>query len=422
MRIYIYWIMPILMVVAFIAWCNVTDNSLTNQEKSDGWLLLFDGSTLNGWHDYNGNTLTAPWKVENGEIIAEGQGSDEKGYIVTDRQFDNFILCWDWKISKGGNSGMLYHVLEGSRFNLPYLTGPEYQLIDDVNFPEKLEEWQKCGADYAMYLPDKSRVQINPAGEWNNSKIVFDNGHVEYWMNGKESLEFEAWSPDWFSRKQKGKWAGAPEYGLSQKGVICLQDHGYPAWFKNIKIKELPGKDKEPLSLFNRRDLKGWITYGKEKWFVQDSLLVCESGPEKGYGYLATENYYRDFDLTADFRQVSNGNSGIFFRSVVEGTTISGWQVEVAPKGYDTGAIYESYGRGWLNQIPDDKESILKQGEWNTMRIKVAGPEVTTWLNGKLMTYLNDSLIGRSNGRIALQIHDGGGIKVQWKNLIIKQL
>ncbi len=409
-------------VFIFLSGCNQKENALTQEEKDSGWELLFDGTTLNGWRDYNGTVLTGPWEVENGTIKADGKGSDASGYIVTDKQYENFILSWDWKISEGGNSGVLYHVIENQKFQVPYVTGPEYQLIDDVNFPDPLEEWQKCGADYAMYLPDKAKLHVNPAGQWNNSKIVFDNGHVEYWMNGVKTLEFEAWTHDWFTRKNSGKWEKAPEYGLASTGVICLQDHGYPAWFRNMKIKQLPKKEKAAVSLFNGKDLDGWITYGTEKWYVQDSLLICESGPDKGYGYLATRQYFKDFDLSADFKQISNGNSGIFFRSTVEGTTISGWQVEVAPKGNDSGGVYESYGRGWLHQIPDDKENILKQGEWNTMRVKVVGPEVTTWLNGQEMTHLNDSLIGRGNGRIALQIHDGGGIKVQWKNLILKQL
>jgi hypothetical protein len=177
-----------------------------------------------------------------------------------------------------------------------------------------------------------------------------------------------------------------------------------------------------PVSLFNGVDLTGWIIYGTELWYVEDSLLVCESGPDKKYGYLDTDRYYKDFDLSVDFRQISDGNSGVFFRSTVEGTRVSGWQVEVAPEGQDTGGIYESYGRGWLVQIPDEKESVLKPGEWNTMRIKVVGPELTTWLNGTEMVQLNDSIIGNADGRIALQIHDGGGIKVQWKNLIIESL
>jgi hypothetical protein len=409
-------------VFIFLSGCNQKENTLTQEEKDSGWELLFDGTTLNGWRDYNGTVLTGPWEVESGTIKADGKGSDASGYIVTDKQYENFILSWDWKISEGGNSGVLYHVIENRKFQVPYVTGPEYQLIDDVNFPDPLEEWQKCGADYAMYLPDKAKLHVNPAGQWNNSKIVFDNGHVEYWMNGVKTLGFEAWTHDWFTRKNSGKWEKAPEYGLASTGVICLQDHGYPAWFRNMKIKQLPKKEKAAVSLFNGKDLDCWIEYGTEKWYVQDSLLICESGPDKGYGYLATRQYFKDFDLSADFKQISNGNSGIFFRSTVEGTTISGWQVEVAPKGNDSGGVYESYGRGWLYQIPDDRENILKQEEWNTMRIKVIGPEVTTWLNGQEMTHLNDSLIGRGIGRIALQIHDGGGIKVQWKNLILKQL
>jgi hypothetical protein len=411
-----------LMLLLGVSSCQVEQNRLTDQEKQDGWELLFDGTTMKGWRDFNNDSLTGPWTVENGTIKAEGHGNDENGYIVTNEQFDNFILSWDWKISKGGNSGMLYHVIENKKFAVPYVTGPEYQLIDNINFPGKLEEWQKCGADYAMYLPDSAKLHINPAGEWNNSKIVFDNGHVDYWMNGEKTLEFEAWTPDWLSRKQSGKWKNSPEYGMSSTGVICLQDHGYPAWFRNVKIKKLPKKEKPVASLFNGVDLSNWIKYGTELWYVQDSMLVCESGPDKQYGYLATQQYYRDFDFSVDFKQVSNGNSGIFFRSTVDSTTVSGWQVEVAPPGHDSGGIYESYGRGWLHQIPDDQENILKPGDWNTMRIKVLGSEVTTWLNNIEMTQLNDSLIERANGRIALQIHNGGGIKVLWKNFKIKEL
>lgn len=398
-------------------------NVLTAKEKADGWELLFDGKTLNGWRDYNGKTLTEPWHVVDGCIQAKGDGSDASGYMVTDREFENFILSWDWKLSKGGNSGMLYHVVERPQYAVPYITGPEYQLIDEPNFPEKLEEWQKTGADYAMHVPDKSKMNVRPYGEWNNSRIVFDNGHVEHWLNGKKILEFEAWTDDWHILKNSGKWATAPEYGLAHKGVICLQDHGYPASFRNIKIKQLPRKSGKKVTLFNGKNLDGWDAYGTERWYVEDGLLVCESGPDKQYGYLATRNYYDDFDLTLEFKQEADGNSGVFIRSFVEeGAKVNGWQVEVAPKGYDTGGIYESYGRGWLIQIPDERENILKEGEWNTMRIRVKGDNVQTWLNGEQMVNINDAKIGAGKGRIALQIHDGGGIKVVWRNLKLTTL
>lgn len=176
------------------------------------------------------------------------------------------------------------------------------------------------------------------------------------------------------------------------------------------------------VSLFNGKDLTGWKIYGTEKWYVDKGQLVCESGPDKKYGYLATEKFYKNFDLTVEFLQESNGNSGVFFHSTIEGVKIAGWQCEVAPKGQDTGGIYESYGRGWLKKIDDDKENILKPGKWNKMRLRVEGPRVQTWLNGKPMVDISDEKIGKANGSIALQIHDGGGIRVRWRNLIVEEL
>ncbi|NQU84937.1 MAG: DUF1080 domain-containing protein [Mariniphaga sp.] len=174
--------------------------------------------------------------------------------------------------------------------------------------------------------------------------------------------------------------------------------------------------------LFNGKNLDGWKIHGTEKWYVEDGLLVCESGPDKAYGYLSTEKFYNNFELTLEFKQQANGNSGVFIRSTFEGTKVSGWQVEVAPPNHDTGGIYESYGRGWLVQIPDEKEHILKMGEWNKMKIRVVGGRVITWLNGTQMVDIEDEKIGEGKGAIALQIHDGGGIKVMWRNLVVTEL
>ena len=176
------------------------------------------------------------------------------------------------------------------------------------------------------------------------------------------------------------------------------------------------------ISLFNGENLDGWIKHGTELWYASNGEIVCESGPDKGYGYLSTEQFYDDFVLTVEFKQEANGNSGIFFRSTLEGTKISGWQVEVAPPGSNSGGIYESYGRGWLIKPDPSKDSALKMGEWNLMKIRVKGNKVKTWLNGVQMISINDEKIGKGKGAIALQIHDGGGIKVRWKNLILKKI
>ena len=178
----------------------------------------------------------------------------------------------------------------------------------------------------------------------------------------------------------------------------------------------------ETISLFNGENLDGWIIYGTEKWYVEDYELVCESGPDKEYGYLGTEENFDDFILTLQFKQENNGNSGVFFRSSVDGTKVKGWQVEVAPPGLHSGGIYESYGRGWLIKPDSAKDSVVKMGEWNSMKIKVISDEVTTSINGIEMIKIKDSIIGKGIGGVALQIHDGGGIKVRWKNLKIQKL
>lgn len=173
----------------------------------------------------------------------------------------------------------------------------------------------------------------------------------------------------------------------------------------------------QEMSLFNGEDLTGWTIYGTEKWYVEDGLLISESGPDKQYGYLATDKYYDDFILTLEFKQEANGNSGVFVRSTVDGTKVSGWQVEVAPPGHNTGGVYESYGRGWLIKPDPKKDKVLKEGEWNTMKIKLSGDSLTSWLNGTEMVSITDEKIGDGKGSIALQIHDGGGIKVKWRNI-----
>ena len=175
-------------------------------------------------------------------------------------------------------------------------------------------------------------------------------------------------------------------------------------------------------SLFNGKNLDGWQAHGTEKWYVEKGELICESGPDKAYGYLSTTDNYQDFELTLEFRQEANGNSGVFIRSGIEGVKISGWQVEVAPKGLYTGGVYESYGRGWLIKPAPEKEEVLKEGKWNKLKIRVVADRLTSWLNGTEMVDITDEKIGQGKGFIALQIHDGGGIKVRWRKINIKEL
>lgn len=206
---------------------------------SSEWVSLFDGKTLQGWHGFNKTQQVTNWTVKEGALVCHGVAKDaEGGDLVTDAEYENFELIWDWKIAPGGNSGLMYHVVEDKKYKAPYETGPEYQLIDDVGFPHKLEEWQKTGCDYGMNQAGPNK-KLKPAGEWNTSKIIFNKGHVEHWLNGEKILEFNAWSEQWKKEKNEGKWKDYPDYGAAIKGKIALQDHGDKAAFKNIKIREL---------------------------------------------------------------------------------------------------------------------------------------------------------------------------------------
>lgn len=213
------------------------DNTLTPSEKKSGWKLLFDGKSLNGWRTYQ-NKAANSWSVKDGVFYCKGSSTDKsdmRADMISEKQYENFDLSIDWKISPQGNSGILYLVTE--EFKAAYLSGPEYQIIDDVNFPQKLEDWQKTGANYAM--DPAPTAAPKPVGQWNTTRIVVNKGHVQHWLNGKKLLEYQMWTDEWKKKKTEGKWKDAPGYGVSKKGHIGLQDHGSEAWFKNLKIKEL---------------------------------------------------------------------------------------------------------------------------------------------------------------------------------------
>jgi hypothetical protein len=212
-------------------------NVLTDAEKSEGWKLLFNGKSLDGWHIYKGKTSSG-WVAEDGILHclgSEKDKSDKRADLTSNDTFDNFELELDWKLSPKGNSGIIY--LASEEFEAAYLSGPEYQLIDDENFPEKLEGWQKTGANYAMSAPLVAASK--PIGEWNHAKIIVNKGHVEHWLNGQKTAEYEMGSAEWKKAKETGKWKDAKGYGATKKGHIDLQDHGSEAWFKNVKIKQL---------------------------------------------------------------------------------------------------------------------------------------------------------------------------------------
>ncbi|MDN5216816.1 DUF1080 domain-containing protein [Fulvivirgaceae bacterium BMA12] len=230
-------------------------------ETESDWIYLFDGTSTKGWRAYNGDALPPGWVVRNGELTFDtelGLEQDYKGgtdIIYGLEEFDNFELYLEWKLPKGGNSGIFYHLKEG--YNGPPEVAPEYQLIDDENYasmhdltayntslgytenPEELKPLQMTASDYAMHPADPSKKVLHPVGEWNSSKIVFTPEKVEHWLNGKKVLSFVPWSKEWYEKKNSDKWKNSEDYGRFKTGYIGLQDHASPIWFKNIKIRKL---------------------------------------------------------------------------------------------------------------------------------------------------------------------------------------
>ena len=239
------------------------DCSNIKKENVNEWIPLFNGENTDGWRGYNSDVMPLGWDVIDGVLSFKNDQSSEEDYnydrgqkniIYALEEFDNFELYVEWKISKGGNSGIFYHIKEG--YAGPANVAPEYQIIDDENYasmhdivsynksvgflpPDKLHPLQKTASDYAMYSADPNLKKLNPAGQWNSSKIVFTEKKVEYWLNGSRVLFFIPWSKEWNEKKNSGKWDNAPDYGKFKKGYIGFQDHPGDLWLKNIKIKKL---------------------------------------------------------------------------------------------------------------------------------------------------------------------------------------
>ena len=222
------------LVISSFEWKQEKDNVLSDAEKKAGWKLLFDGNTTKGWRMYQDKPSDG-WEVVQGELISKKEGVTKRADLITADQYDNFELVLDWKVEKGANSGVIYRALENDKPS--FESGPEYQLIDDNGYVDKLEDWQKSGADYAMHAP--STLAAKPVGEYNRTKIVVNKGHVEHWLNGVKVVEFELWTPEWQQLKAQGKWKDAKDYGMAKKGYIAFQDHGGGVKFKNIKIRNL---------------------------------------------------------------------------------------------------------------------------------------------------------------------------------------
>ena len=213
-----------------------TPNTLTNQERAEGWKLLFDGTTTTGWRGYKKDVAPEGWQVVDGAIALAGKSV---GDLITVDEYENFEFAFEWKISPNGNSGVFYLVQEKPELKNTYNSGPEYQVIDNEGHPDAKNGPDRfAGANYALQAPTRSATK--PVGDWNQSRIVKNGAHVEHWLNGEKVVEYELWSEAWKAQVAKSKFNAMPAYGTAKKGYLALQDHGNPVSFRSLKIKVLP--------------------------------------------------------------------------------------------------------------------------------------------------------------------------------------
>ena len=223
-----------IVIMSFMTNNKQKDNTLSEKEKKEGWKLLFDGTTMNGWRSYQ-NKQTDNWDIKNGELYCKIEGVTKRADLITSDKYENYELQIDWKISPKKNSGIVYMVTEDN--GATYESGPEYQLIDDIGYPGKLSDKQLSGSNYDMNAPTAKVVK--PADEFNHTKIVINKGHVEHWLNGTKVVDYQLWTPEREQTKANSKWKDVKTYGMTKSGHIALQDHGGGIAFKNIKIKPL---------------------------------------------------------------------------------------------------------------------------------------------------------------------------------------
>ncbi len=206
-------------------------NTLTDAERAQGWVLLFDGQTLDGWRGYNMQGLPESWAAVDGTLARVGRGGD----LITEAQYESFELAFEWRVETAGNSGVFYRGVEGQE--VIYHSAPEYQVLDDANHRDGQSPLTSAGSNYG--LNPAPRGIVKAAGEWNSGRIVVRGQKVEHWLNGTRVVEYELGSEAWAETVANSKFVEWPAYGVAERGHIGLQDHGDPVWYRNMKLRVL---------------------------------------------------------------------------------------------------------------------------------------------------------------------------------------
>lgn len=234
----IFGILTVAVMIALAA-CETRETDLIERAGAEeGWQLLFDGSSLADWKGFKTDSISGKWLIDDNAIHFDPDEPGSGGDIVTRDVFQDFELSFAWKIGECGNSGVMYLVEEADEHENTWVTGPEYQILDNTCHPDaEVGDDRTAGSAYDVYPVTEDVAR--PAGEWNESRIVVNDGQVEHWLNGTRVVEYELGSEDWDAQIAESKWTEYPDFGSVSEGHVALQDHGDPVWYRDIKIRRL---------------------------------------------------------------------------------------------------------------------------------------------------------------------------------------
>ena len=370
--------------------------ALSESQQAQGWVSLFDGEDIGAWRGFRKDGFPAVgWVVADGTLQrAKGAGG---GDLITRRQFGDFELELQFRTTNKANSGILYLVTEQE--DQSYWTGAEFQVLDDEGAGVTADAATSAGALYGLVSPkDKT---LRPAGQWNDARVVVRAGNVEHWLNGTRIVTANLNSQEWRDKVNSSKFAKWRHFAKATRGHICLQDHGDPVAYRDIRIRELPPasiRRGAKVALFDGSDLSAWDCFlrddGKkdEVWRIEDGVLVCTGKPR---GYLYTKDKYDNFILRLKWRfdpAKGAGNSGVLLRATGEHKT---W-----PRSIEAQLHSGNAGDFWnIGEVPmqTDKSRQRRRntkkshgnekplGQWNDYEIIVDGPWVRLSVNGEVL-------------------------------------
>jgi len=414
---------------------TINGASLTAVEEAAGWRLYSGQDAMSRWHGYKQSAFPKGWAVESGEIkqVPGGNGVD----LLTNSSFADVEFVCRFKLDPKANSGIIWRTNE--TLETAWQTGPEYQLLEDATYPDKVMPTQACGALYDLYAPADTK-KMNPAGQWNDARIRIRNGVLQHWVNGVKVVDARLHddagkpTPEWLDKIAASKFKDYKGFGLQPTGAIALQDHGGGVAFRDVKIRDLAAPLPGEVALFNGKDLEGWEPIvpdlaGKTPgpasvWSVKDGVLICSGNPA---GYIRTKNDYKNYILRLQWRfdpAKGAGNSGVLLRMVGADKV---WPRSVEAQLHSTNAgdfwNIDEYGMTVAKERTNGRNTKKTRmaerpvGEWNEYEIVVNKGDIVLYVNGEELN--RATAVEENAGKICLQSE---GAEIQFRNIRLVSL